>query len=83
MGMLKWLLGYQAAKHLLNSARPQPVDIRIRIESVDDDDGDEEDCREDRHAVPGDGIYVRDDGVHPPRYFNRDGEETDENGYLL
>ena len=31
----------------------------------------------------GDGIYVRDDGVHPPRFFDPSGRETDKDGSPL
>lgn len=80
MGLFKWLIGYQAAKHLLKTTRPQPVSVHLHIE-LPEDGGDCEDAGS--LSCPGDGIYVRDDGVNPPRFFNRDGAETDERGFLL
>ena len=82
MGLLKWLVGYEAAKHLLKTTGPRPVSVDLHIH-LPDDDSDADEYEDDRPLSSGRCIYVRDDGVNPPRFFNRKGEETDQNGYLL
>ncbi|WP_298028696.1 hypothetical protein [uncultured Dysosmobacter sp.] len=84
MGLFKWLIGYQAAKHLLQTARPRPVSVNLSVHLPDhDDDAEVDEYEDDYPLTSGRCIYVRDDGVNPPRFFNRRGEETDQNGYLL
>ena len=90
MGLLKWLIGYEAAKTLLKASRPQPVNIHLHVELPEDEDDDEEmeddeeyengDCDD---YCPGDGIYVREDDWGYARFYDTDGRETDENGKLL
>lgn len=87
MGLLKWFIGYEAAKSLLRASRPQPVNIHLHIELPEkEDDGDEmEDDEEYKDeacgdSCPGDGIYVREDARGHTRFYDRDGRETDENG---
>ena len=41
MGLLKWLVGYEAAKSLLKASRPQPVNIHLHVELPDDGDDDD------------------------------------------
>ena len=90
MGLLKWFVGYEAAKHLLKASRPQPINIQLNIELPEDEEDDdemedneryEEDDRDDTR--PGDGIYVREDDWGHTRFYDRNGRETDENGILL
>ena len=87
MGLLKWLIGYEAANHLLKASCPQPVNIRLHValpEEEEDEEGQEhtekygEDDRDD--LCPGDGIYVRDDNWGHTRFYDRNGRETDKNG---
>ena len=87
MGLLKWYLGYHAVKHLMTSAQPQPVNIQLNIQLPADSEEDEPTSpplRPDPGPFSaGDGIYVRDDGVHPPRFFDPSGRETDKDGSPL
>lgn len=90
MGLFKWLIAYEAAKHLLQSSRPQPVNLHLHIElpeNEDDDDDleDEEwdDDEDDDDFGHGDGIYVREDEWGHTRFYDRHGRETDEDGIPL
>lgn len=84
MGLLKWFLGYSAAKHLLETTRPQPVNLHLNIEIPLGGEDDEEGRR---NTEPEDGLadcfYVRDGDDLPMSFFDADGRRVDANGCPL
>ena len=84
MKWYEWFLLDGIAQRAARARRPSNINIHISVELPDDeDDKASRDKIEDACVSPGDGIYVRDDGVNPPRFFNRFGAETDRNGHIL